>query len=146
MPDDSLSMVLTNELAEIPRAAERVEAFCRARHVPGRIVHRFQLALEEVLANAITYAFSDADQHEIEVSIECRGGTLAATVSDDGAPFDPLAQPPPDVHAAVEDRKVGGLGIHLLRSLMEAVEYLRADGRNHLTFRIHVGPSEYAGP
>jgi serine/threonine-protein kinase RsbW len=146
VPDDSLSMVLTNALSEIPRAAERVEAFCRAHCIPARIVHRFQLALEEVLANAIAYAFSDADRHQIAVSIEFREGILTATVSDDGAPFDPLTQPPPDVHAAVEDRKVGGLGIHLLRSLMEAVEYRRADGRNHLTFRIHVGPSEYAGP
>lgn len=144
MPDDRLSMVLTNELTEIPRAAECVEAFCRTRHIPGRIVHRFQLALEEVLANAIAYAFSDADRHEIEVSIEFRNGILAATVSDDGAPFDPLAQPPPDIHAAVEDRKVGGLGIHLLRSLMEAVEYRRADGRNRLTFRVRVEPSDSA--
>ena len=144
MPDDGLSMMLTNELHEIPRAAERVEAFCRAWQIPGRTVHRFQLALEEVLTNAITYAFSDADRHEIAVSIEFRKEILTATVSDDGAPFDPLARPPPDIHAAVEDRKVGGLGIHLLRSLMEMVEYRRADGRNHLTFRTRVEPSDSA--
>ena len=78
MPDDSLSMVLTNTLSEIPRAAERVEAFCRAHCIPAGIVHRFQLALEEVLANAIAYAFSDADRHQIAVSIEFREGILTA--------------------------------------------------------------------
>jgi anti-sigma regulatory factor (Ser/Thr protein kinase) len=61
---------------------------------------------------------------------------LIADVSDGGAPFDPLAQPAPDIHAPIEERKVGGLGIHLLRTLMDAVEYRRADGRNHLSFRI----------
>jgi len=73
------------------------------------------------------------------VQIEVRNGDLAATVSDDGAPFDPLSQPPPDIHAPAEDRKVGGLGIHLLRSLMDSVEYRRADGRNRLTFRTRTG-------
>ena len=87
-----------------------------------------------MLTNAISYAFADGRRHEIEVRIEIRGGRLTATVSDDGVPFDPLSQPPPDIHAPVEDRKVGGLGIHLLRSLVHDVQYRRADGRNHLTF------------
>ena len=145
MENDSLSIVLNSELSEVPRVAARVEAFCRAWDIPGRIAYRFSLALEEALTNVISYAFSDGHRHEIAVQIECRNGGLAATVSDDGEPFDPLAQPPPDIHAAVEDRKVGGLGIHLLRSLMDKVEYRRADGRNHLTFRTHFGTSNPAG-
>jgi len=64
---------------------------------------------------------------------------LIATVSDDGKAFNPLEQSPPDIHAPLEDRKIGGLGIHLLRTLMEKVEYRRDDGRNHLTFRTRVG-------
>ena len=85
-------MVLTNDLAEVPRAAERVEGFCRAWNIPGRTAHRFNLAIEEALTNAISYAFPDGGRHEIELRIEYRGGALTATVSDDGAPFDPLSQ------------------------------------------------------
>ena len=135
MSNDSLSMVLDNELAAVPRAAERVEAFCGAREIPGRIARRFNLALDEALTNVISHAFPDGGRHAIEVLIELRDGFLTATVIDDGMPFDPLAQPAPDIHAPLEERKIGGLGIHLLRSLMDAAEYRRADGRNRLTFR-----------
>ena len=121
-------------------SAERVEGFCRKWQVPRRIVGRFNLALDETLTNVISYAFSDGRRHEIEVRIEFRGGVLAASVSDDGEPFDPLSQAPPDIGAPAADRKVGGLGIHLLRSLMQSVEYRRTGNRNILTFRTPADP------
>ena len=99
------------------------------------------IALDEVLTNAISYAFPDGRRHDIEVRVEYHDGILAASVSDDGDPFNPLAQPLPDIHAPLADRKIGGLGLHLLRSMMDSVEYRRASGRNHLTFRTHVGTS-----
>lgn len=136
---DSLAIVLTNALTEVPRAVARVEVFCASHSVPARIVHRFTLVLDEVLTNVITHAFPDGCAHEIAVQVDCRGGALTAAVRDDGAPFDPLSQPPPDVRAPVEDRKVGGLGIHLVRSLMDDVAYRREGGRNCLAFRTRVG-------
>jgi anti-sigma regulatory factor (Ser/Thr protein kinase) len=138
--DDSLSMVLANDLAEVPRLAARVEEFCRSGHVPSRIVGRFNLALEEALTNVISYAFSDGARHEIEVRIERHGSHLSASISDDGKPFDPLSLPAPDLHAPLADRKVGGLGIHLLRLMMQSVEYRRIGGRNVLTFRTPAEP------
>ena len=84
MSNDSLSMVLDNELAAVPRAAERVEAFCSAREIPGRIARRFNLALDEALTNVISHAFPDGGRHAIEVLIELRDGFLTATVIDDG--------------------------------------------------------------
>jgi serine/threonine-protein kinase RsbW len=140
--NDSLSIVLTNDLSDLPPAVERAEAFCHARNISAQTIHRFTLALEEALTNVITYAFSDGLRHEIEVRIELRDGALTATVSDDGHPFDPLSHPPPDVDAPLEDRTIGGLGIHLIRSMMDAVGYRRVDGRNHLTFRTHVDASK----
>jgi anti-sigma regulatory factor (Ser/Thr protein kinase) len=134
-------MVVTNDLTELPRSIERVEEFCRSRNIPRRTAYRFALALDEALTNIISYAFTDARRHEIEVQIEHRGGALAATVSDDGMPFDPLSRPPPDVRAPAEDRKVGGLGIHLVRALMDSVEYRRTGDRNRLTFRTQAGAS-----
>ena len=131
-------MAVTNKLSAIPRAAKRVEAFCREQNIPASIIRKFSLALDEALTNAISYAFTDDRHHRIEVDIEHRNGFLTATVSDDGEPFDPLSRPPPDVHAPIADRDIGGLGIHLLRTLMDAAGYRRHGGRNHLTFRIRV--------
>lgn len=138
MSKDALSFVLSNVLSEVPRAAEQVEAFCRERSIPAPVAYKFSLALDETLTNAISYAFADGTRHEIEVHVESSGGYLTAVVSDDGAPFDPLSQPAPDLRAPIDQRKIGGLGLHLLRKLMDAVEYRRRDGRNHLTFRIRV--------
>jgi serine/threonine-protein kinase RsbW/sigma-B regulation protein RsbU (phosphoserine phosphatase) len=95
--------------------------------------------LDEVLTNTVSYGFPQGGRHSIAVRIEHRTGTLTATVSDDGAPFDPLAQPIPDVHAPITERRVGGLGIHLLRTLMDSVEYRRRGDRNELTFGIGDG-------
>lgn len=138
MSNDTLSLAVFNELSAVPRAAEQVETFCRERNIPAPVAYKFNLALDETLTNAISYAFSDGRRHRIEVRIEDRDGYLTAIVSDDGAPFDPLSRPKPDIHAPVEQRQIGGLGIHLLRTLMDAVEYRRLDDRNVLTFRIRV--------
>ena len=135
MANDSLSICVTNELSEIPLAAARVAQFCRENGISQKVIQRFTLALDEVLTNIVSHGLLEG-RHEIAVSVEFRDETLIGNVSDGGAPFDPLTQPAPDIHAPVEDRQVGGLGIHLLRTLMDAVEYHRADGRNHLKFRI----------
>jgi len=132
---DSLSFAVVNDLSEIPRVAARVEEFCVARKISGKIIYRFNLSLDEVLTNIISHGLTQG-RHEIAVSVALQDGNLVADVSDDGPAFDPLSAPAPDVRAPIEERKIGGLGIHLLRTLMDAVEYRRADGRNHLTFRV----------
>ena len=131
-----LSMTAINDLQEVPRLAGQVEAFCRELNVPDKKAHRFNLALEEALTNVISHAFPDAARHQIGVVVEGQNNELIATVTDDGKPFDPLAQPAPDILAPIEDRKVGGLGIHLIRTLMDSVEHRRSNGRNELTFRM----------
>jgi serine/threonine-protein kinase RsbW len=133
---DQISTKVINERPEIPRLAVRIDAFCRERNISGRVSHRFNLALEEALTNIISYGFPDGERHEIEVGVVYDGSSLTASISDDGAAFDPLSQTAPDIHASVEERKVGGLGIHLLRTLTDSVDYRRADGRNHLTFQM----------
>jgi anti-sigma regulatory factor (Ser/Thr protein kinase) len=132
---DGLSFAVANDPSDIRRVAERVDEFCRARKISGKIVYRFNLALDEVLTNIISHGLTEG-RHEIAVSVTLDDGSLIANVSDDGPAFDPLSAPVPDIHTPIEERKIGGLGVHLLRTLMDAVEYHRRDGRNHLTFRI----------
>jgi anti-sigma regulatory factor (Ser/Thr protein kinase) len=122
---DALSFTVSNALSEVPFAAARVEAFCRDKDIPAPIAYKFGLALDETLTNVISYAFADGQRHAIEIRLEYRDGYLTALMSDDGAPFDPLSQPEPDVHAPVEERKIGGLGIHLVRKLMDKASYER---------------------
>ena len=137
--DDLLTLKVANDLAAIPQLAADLEAFCAARAVPSRTVHRFTLALEEVLTNVIAYAFPAQGRHEIDVRIAWRDGTLRATVSDDGVAFNPLTRPAPDLQAPIEQREIGGLGIHLLRTLSETADYRRDGDRNVLTFSMRPG-------
>ena len=136
--DDLLSLKVVNDLAALPQLADELEAFCAARTIPSRIVHRFTLALEEVLTNIIAYAFPGDGRREIDVRIAWRDGSLHATVSDDGVDFNPLTRPAPDLRAPVEQRQIGGLGIHLLRTLSETADYRRDGDRNVLTFSMRV--------
>ena len=91
------------------------------------------LALDEVVTNIIRYAHADGRQHPIVVRLTLEPGVLTAQVEDDGRSFNPLEVSPPDIGASIEDRPIGGLGIHLVRSVMTSVEYRREDGRNVLT-------------
>jgi len=135
---DLLELKVANDLAALPRVATDLEAFCGRHGIPYRDVNRFNLAVEEVLTNIISYGFPDGGRHEIDVAIRYRDGALQATVSDDGVAFDPLARPAPDLGAPIERRAIGGLGIHLVRELSEAIDYRRDGGRNVLTFRLGV--------
>ena len=93
------------------------------------------LALDEVVTNVIRYAHDDGRQHPIVVRLALEQGVLTAQVEDDGRAFNPLDAPVPDIGAGIDDRPIGGLGIHLVRSVMTSVEYRREDGRNVLTMK-----------
>lgn len=140
--DDSLSIAVVNDVPAISRATMQVEAFCAGRGIADAVARKFSLALDETLTNTVSYGFPEGGRHTIAVRIEHRAGYLTATISDDAAPFDPLSQPAPDIHAPVEQRKIGGLGIHLVRTLMDTVAYRRRGDRNELTFRIRDGKLE----
>ena len=91
------------------------------------------LAFEEIATNVIKYGYDDDLEHEILAEAILSPGALVLRVRDDGHEFDPLRAPPPDLDAAIEDRPIGGLGIHLLRKLAERLSYERVGGHNVLT-------------
>ena len=119
---------------EVRRAAETIEGFVQGEDWPLKVVFQVKLALEEVMINVVNYAHQDGDNHKIEIDLVLDTETLTIEISDDGQPFDPLTgAPSPDLEAALEDRHVGGLGVHLVRTMMDEVHYRRERGRNHLT-------------
>jgi phosphoserine phosphatase RsbU/P len=127
-----LEFTLTNRAAELQRLAMEVERFAQSHRIPEPDLHTLSLALDEVVTNTISYGYDDQAPHEIRVRLTLADGRLSAEVEDDGRPFNPLTAPPPDLTGTVEERPVGGLGVHLVRSLMEQVDYRRESGKNHL--------------
>jgi sigma-B regulation protein RsbU (phosphoserine phosphatase) len=127
-----LELTLANRLSELQRLASELERFAQTHRIPEPDAHALSLAFDELITNTIAYGYDDEGPHEIRVRLMLNNGRLSAEVEDDGRPFNPLTASPPDLTSAVEDRPVGGLGIHLVRSLMEEVDYRRESGKNHL--------------
>ena len=91
------------------------------------------LALEEILTNIIRHGYDDGGAHEIDMVIRKQGDLLTLQVAADGRPFDPSRGAPPNLDLPADQRAVGGLGIHLVKSLTDALEYRREGGRNVVT-------------
>jgi anti-sigma regulatory factor (Ser/Thr protein kinase) len=123
---------IANRREDVRSAAEMVERFAAEHCVTSRIIHDIAVTLDEVLTNIIAYAFEPGEHSEILVCLAWRPGEMQLTVEDAGKPFDPLQAPRPELGTPLHARKVGGLGIHFIRSLMDEVAYERVDGRNRL--------------
>lgn len=129
------TFTVRNHLSEIERLSRELETFAARVGLPPDTLFAVNLALEEVVTNAIVHGYDDDAEHVIAVMIGVDGDDVDVTVEDDGRPFNPLAHPPPDVTAPLEERRVGGVGVLLLRRLMDDVRYARVDGKNVLEFR-----------
>ena len=124
---------LRNDLAEARRAEEWLKSFAEAAQLSPAARNAFDLALTEWVTNVISYAYEDDQEHWLSVRFLTAPNRARVEVEDDGRAFNPLTLPPVDTTVPLEQRPVGGLGIHMIRQLMDSVEYRRADGRNILT-------------
>jgi anti-sigma regulatory factor (Ser/Thr protein kinase) len=96
------------------------------------IAEEMFLVAEEVLVNTISYSFDDDEAHEIELSLSVEDGSFRMRFSDDGLAYNPLDAPAPDLDAPMAKRKIGGLGVHLVKSLTDRASWAREGGRNVL--------------
>jgi anti-sigma regulatory factor (Ser/Thr protein kinase) len=125
------ALTIRNDLSEIRGLAKFAGLFCDANGLEA-VEHRLTLVLEELLTNVVAYGYSDDGVHEINIRIIFNDGVLTAVFEDDGRPFDPNKVEIPDLMGSVEDRPVGGLGIHLVLTIADSVDYRRVDGRNRI--------------
>lgn len=135
---DAVSVVLTNHLPEIQRLNGILEGFAEQHQLSQRVLYSVNLALDEILTNVISYGYEDGGEHQIQVRISLDADVLTAEVEDDGRPFNPLEQADPDLGAVPEDRPIGGLGIYLLKTMLDSVEYRNQGGRNLLVMKKRV--------
>lgn len=124
---------LRNDPAEARQIEGWVKTFAEAARLSPAARNAFDLSLVEWITDVISYAYNDPGAHWITVRFFAAPGQARAEVEDDGREFNPLALPPVDITAPLERREPGGLGIHLIRQLMDRVEYRRAGGLNILT-------------
>ena len=130
---DYHNIVLHNQIDEIGRMAAFLDEICEGLNLSVEETFNIHLALEEAVSNVIMYAFPKEEDHEITLSVRYTNDRLIFKIIDSGKEFDPTLQPNVDVTLSLEERPIGGLGIFLIRNIMQAVEYSRVDNQNILT-------------
>ncbi|HVS03475.1 MAG TPA: ATP-binding protein [Thermoanaerobaculia bacterium] len=130
--DRELGQRIPSTLAALERAAAEVRQFLAREGVDREASFAVDLALEEIGSNIILHGLGGAADHEIGVRVRVEPGRVVLVVDDDGPPFDPTAQPPPALDLSLDERPIGGLGIHLVTATTTSAGYSRIGGRNTL--------------
>lgn len=133
--DGDFHFTLKNQLADLAPLADRMRASMEGLGLSERDLFCIDLVCDELITNTIKYGYTDTAEHEIAVNLSVRPTEIVIELEDDGQPFNPLNNATPDTSLALQDRPIGGLGIHLLREMMDRCEYRHADGKNCVTFQ-----------
>jgi len=127
---------MPNQLMAIPDLQMAFEQYVAQWEGAKPLIPTLNMALDDLLNNVVQYAFpNDPTEHHIEVEGDVRDACVVLTIMDDGIPFNPLSVAPPDLSVLLHEREIGGLGIHLVRSMFDEVSYHRNVGRNVLTVK-----------
>jgi anti-anti-sigma factor len=135
MDTAKLSLEFTNDLAELENLSRHVENFCEANGLAKKNVFELNLVIDEVFTNIVSYAFNDNKKHRIKIEIRIINRELMVRIEDDGAPFDPTTAAKADMCCPIEDRKIGGVGLHLINRIMSSVFYKRKKDKNILVLK-----------
>jgi serine/threonine-protein kinase RsbW len=124
---------MKNRMEEIDNLATLVEQVCADLKIDAKTESMLNLALEEAVVNVINYAYPEGVCEDIRLTVENKGEELIFVLSDKGVPFDPTKKPDTDVNKPAGERQIGGLGIFLVRKIMDSISYQYSNNRNELT-------------
>ncbi|TNE47709.1 MAG: ATP-binding protein [Bacteroidetes bacterium] len=133
MAEKHKSWTLHNSYSEIDRINQEFSAFAQANALPQLVIRNIHLALDELINNIISYGYPEDQGHHIDVSVTLSHHLLTIVIEDEGTPFNPLELEQPNTSLSASKRKIGGLGVHLVRNLMDKVYYRWEEGKNILT-------------
>lgn len=136
--DEILTLKIRNDVSEIASLRDKVGNFCKNGNMSAKTVNNVKLAIDEILTNVISYAFKDCAAHEITVRAGLDSSFLHIEIEDDGWQFNPLNLPEPDIESPLEERQIGGLGVYLVRRIMDGVEYRRENEKNILIMKKNI--------
>ena len=139
MTSTRLDLTIADDLAEIGRIAPSIDDFCAALGHGPDVAHAINLSLDELLTNTISYGYDSPGPHEIAITLVGDARSVTVTVTDDAVAFDPTQAGEPDLDAELDDRPIGGLGIHIVRVMMDDIVYRHVDGHNQLILTKRTG-------
>lgn len=126
---------------ELDRVLLELTTFLESNGVEASVTYVAQLAVEELILNVIKHAYRGETGRTIALRLDVEPNQAVIEVEDDGAPFDPRTAPDPDFDGMLLGQRIGGLGLHLVRSLTDSLEYERVDDRNRVRVVIRPLPA-----
>lgn len=126
---------IANSLDELDKLVEFIEELGEELSLSSETTMNINLALEEAISNIIMYAYPQEEKHEIYLRANTNDRQLIFLLTDSGLSFDPTQAPEVDLSISAEERQIGGLGIFLIRNIMNEVSYQRLDGKNRLVMK-----------
>jgi sigma-B regulation protein RsbU (phosphoserine phosphatase) len=129
------SITLKNDIEQVPQLADFVDMVCEELDFDPSLAIQMNLAIEEAVVNVMSYAYPAGVIGNVNIEAQANDERLKFIITDNGIPFDPTAKAEVDTTLSAEDRPIGGLGIHLVRQLMDSINYERIGGKNILTLR-----------
>ena len=129
--------VLTGQLEEIPELASGLSQWAQAAHIPARTIVSMNLMLDELITNIVCHGYARAGGM-IDVQSDCKDDAWVVTLTDHAFAYDPLQATAPDTTLGLEDRDIGGLGVHFIRKLADALRYERLEVAGQGANRLHI--------
>ena len=126
-------LTLPNDIETIPQLNEFIDTVAEEIGLDMSLTMSLNLAIEEAVVNVMEYAYLEGEQGNVDIEVSADDRWLTFIISDNGIPFDPTTQKDADTTLSAEERPIGGLGIFLVRQLMDSINYQRKDGKNILT-------------
>ena len=128
-----ITLELMADMASLETADRALDEFATRMAWSETALFQLRLVLEEIMMNVISYGSDGTAIPQVRLHLVQEGAALSMEIADDGVAFDPLQAPAPDLDADIDDRPIGGLGVFLVRELMDSVTYLREAGWNRLS-------------
>jgi anti-sigma regulatory factor (Ser/Thr protein kinase) len=129
-------LVISNEISELGKVQAAVDKVSERWELPAKVSMNLNLVLEEIISNTIFYGYNDDAGHKIFLDFTLGDGFVEIQIRDDAAEFDiSVTGEFKDLDKSAEERKIGGLGIHFVKTLMDKIEYKRENEENILTLR-----------
>ncbi len=142
MAKNKVSFKLKSNLSELDALCQNLEKFGQSMGLSKKCIFEANLALDELFTNIISYGFDDKNEHTITITIALQNDDLVVNIEDDGIPFNPTNAETPNLECSIEECRIGGLGIHLAKNLMDEVCYQRCKDKNLLTLKKNIKETE----
>ncbi len=127
------NITIVNQVEQLEELAGILETVSEEWDIPMKVSLNLNLVLEELITNIIFYGYDDKNEHLIYIRLYKKDNEIEIQIEDDGKEFNPLLVAEPDIDESIENRKIGGLGIHFVRQIMDSINYRRSDDKNILT-------------